>query len=741
MVKQRLSILLVVNLSFYVGSAVGADEAKTLVFEAEACSTPSGAWRMDKHSNDKWNLWSTDRDAHKKWSGGVVLQSPKVTADRATPEEGAPPLHTRITGIPNGPYSVEVKMGRTLAFSRDCKKWEKDSKGDLGRVEITDGTFELWVDDRYVHADNPGSGYYDCLTFRPIKPQMVKPKVEGYATERIREKIGRGLVALPRGTRKVYLSWRLLNTDPVDVAFNVYRAEAGGQPVKLNDQPLGQTTDYLDENAPGGKTCVYTVRAVTKSGEGKPSEAVAAKLDNTRDYIAVKLDEGITVQKVGIADLDGDGRYDYLLKHPNENVDPYVNYWKKSTDTFKIEAHRHDGTLLWRYDLGWAIERGIWYSPLIVCDLDGDGKAEVALKTGEGDPRDPDGRVTSGREWLTILDGLTGKELVKAPWPPRKVAGTELPYNYASRNQLGIAYLDGKTPCLIAERGTYTIIQVHAYEFHKGELKRLWDWNTMQEPEPRKWRGQGAHTLQAHDVDGDGRDEVVLGSAVLDDNGVGLWSTTFGHPDHCYVGEIDPTNPGLEIFYGMETAQKAANGLCVVDAKTGRVLWGLQQPTRHVHGTGFCADIDASHPGLEVYGCDTDAQKKFNRGWLCNAKGAILENTKDYTGHLPLLWDADPQHELLRRGKIADYKGKGPFPPEVKGSVRLIADILGDWREEVITSVPGELRIYVSTISAQNRHVCLMQDRVYRNTVGATTQGYYYNAMLSYLMAGEKGLK
>ncbi len=726
---MKRSVALAAGMLWAAAAVHAQEERKVLVFETETCTTPADAWQKDRFSENRWNLWSTDKDAEKKWSGGVVLQSPRVMKDRATPEEGAPPLHTRITGLPPGRYDVEIKLGRTLAVSRDGKTWTRQGSRSLGVVTITDGTFELWVDDRFAHPGNPGSAYYDCLTFRPLLPPKQKPKVSGHARERVREKLDRGLVALRRNPRKVYLSWRLLDSDPPDIGFNVYRVSK-----KLNATPIVRTTDFVDDDAPAA-ACTYTVRAVTKSGEGPPAEATAGP--DAQDYLSLKLDEGETFQKISLADLDGDGRYDFVLKLPNANIDPYEKYWKKSPDTYKIEARSSDGRRLWRRDLGWSIERGIWYSPIIVHDLDGDGKAEVALKMGEGDPRDPDGRVRSGPEWVCVLDGLTGKTLARAPWPPRKVGGEELRYNYASRNQIGIAYLDGKTPALIVERGTYTIIQAHAYHFRNNRLEPLWKWSTLEQPLPRRYRGQGAHTLQAVDVDGDGRDEVILGSAVLDDNGVGLWSTGLGHPDHFYVGDIDPTRPGLEIFYGMESRQREGNGLCVVDALSGSILWGLREPTRHVHGYGFCADIDPRHPGAEVYGCDTDSSKKFNRGWLYTAQGKLLEETKELTGTRPVYWDGDLQSELLQRSTIRDYRGKS-HPPKISGRLALIADAIGDWREELITTLPGELRVYTTAIPATDRRVCLMQDPIYRNTVTAVMQGYFYNPMLSTLPSASR---
>ena len=368
-------------------------------------------------------------------------------------------------------------------------------------------------------------------------------------------------------------------------------------------------------------------------------------------------------------------------------------------------------------------------------DFDGDGRAEVAVKTGEGDPRDPDGRVTSGPEWLSILDGLTGEEIARAPWPSRD----DFPdYNYYCRNQLGVAYLDGKTPCLVVVRGTYNTIKAVAYELRPGdggdgrrELRELWRWQDREDG-PR-YRGQGAHILRAADVDGDGRDEVILGAAVLDDNGAGLWSLGMGHPDHVTVGGLDPSRPGLQIQYGFETRQ-TRNGICMVDAATGKLLWGLDEPTVHVHSSGLCADIDPAHPGVESYGGERDLPDKR---WLFSAQGRLL-GTAELGGLAPraAYWDGDLQRELLVRGRLRDFGG-GEHPARIEGSVVLIADILGDWREEIITSVPGELRIYTTTIPATDRRVCLMQDPIYRLDVAGATSGYYQVPGLTRLPSAE----
>lgn len=729
---MRLLRLMPAGALVLAGVLLAAGRARcqqTLTFEAEDVSSPDTAWLKDAEPTDHWNLWSKDVDAEKKWSGGKVLQGPKVLADRERPEDGAPVLHTVLTGIPRGWWFVTIKYGRELAVSLDGKQWKRLSEmgGRLGRFEVTNGRLEFWVDDRFAARSNPGYLYYDSITLEQAPASKPKKKVAGWAQQRVEEKLDRGVVALPAEGGRAHVSWRLLKEDPADVAFNLYRTVGQAPAVKLNAQPLARTTDFMDDNPPAGS--IYSVRAVAGGKEAPASGSAALQ---AQPYVSLKLQGDYTVQKVGIADLNGDGKLDYVLKTPGDNIDPYEQYWTRSPDTYKLEAYLNDGTFLWRHDMGWAIERGIWYSPYLVYDLDGDGKAEVALKAGEGDPRDAEGKVKSGPEYLSILDGLTGREKARVDWPKREAFGG---YNYASRNQLGIAFLDGKTPCLLVARGTYTVMQVVAYQFHGGKLEELWRWDNREEAEGN-WRGQGAHWMHSADVDGDGRDEVVLGSCVLDDDGKGLWTTGLGHPDRCFVTDIDPDNPGMEIFYHIEPAQRQ-NGLCVVDARTGKILWGLQEQTHHV-GFGMCADIDPAHPGCECWAGEDPKgdpkREKYNGNpprWLVTDKGEVLARDKEVPSFCAVYWDADPLREIVSGSRITKLD-RSVVAQGIEGSQIAWADVLGDWREEIITSLKGEVRIYSTTIPAADRRPCLMQDPVYRHDVAHLAMGYAQPACTSY---------
>ena len=64
----------------------------------------------------------------------------------------------------------------------------------------------------------------------------------------------------------------------------------------------------------------------------------------------------------------------------------------------------------------------------------------------------------------------------------------------------------------------------------------------------------------------------------------------------------------------------------------------------------------------------------------------------------------------------------------------MMADILGDWREELVTVLPGELRIYTTTIPARDRRICLMQDAVYRAEVAHRSMGYEQSPVTGYYL-------
>jgi rhamnogalacturonan endolyase len=539
------------------------------------------------------------------------------------------------------------------------------------------------------------------------------------------EKLDRGLIALEREDGSVFLSWRLLQSDPEDITFIVTRRSPDSKITVLSEGKGYRLTNIIDktvQKGAGGNRYLYQVAAFgQKNGamiSGRPSEVAIVLTGRAKPYIGIPLKGDYDFQKVGIADLDGDGAYEFVIKQPDFNTDPYQQpgYWKKSTTTYKLEAYRLDGTMLWRYDMGWSIEAGIWYSPWVVYDVDGDGKAEVYCKAGVGDPRDEKGLVQTGPEFLVKIDGQTGQVVAKTDWLSRDGFDS---YNYYCRNFLTVAYLDGKTPSLIMQRGTYNLIKVISLD---KDLNQIWYWESPQEK--AKYGGQSSHGLITADVDQDGKDELVIGAAVLDDNGRGLWTLEMGHPDVCYVADIDPNNPGLEVFYGFETRQKT-DGICLVDAKTGRKLWANKEPTQHLHNQGMVGDVLAEYPGMEVFVGERDLPKR----WLYSSQGKLIEfSEKRPLSPRPVWWDADSQKEVIFSGDIRDWDGQ-VFQP-IEGRVIAVVDCLGDYREEVITSLKGELRIYSTTISASDRRVCLMQDHQYRLGVAAQTMGYYYPAQL-----------
>ena len=562
------------------------------------------------------------------------------------------------------------------------------------------------------------------LSFYAVDPLYTPGVPLGWAAEEIRERLDRGVIAVAAGEGRVHLSWRLLQTDPEDVAFNLYRSAPGAGETRLNGTPIARTTDFLD--TPPSPSSTWRVAAVV-NGREWPAEGATWSDPPVQTHRVLELRDDVrSVDRVGVGDLDGDGHYDFVVKHPAGNIDPGRRV--PSKDTYKIDGYNgRTGEFLWRIDLGWNVNHGIWFSPMVVRDLDGDGKAEVCLRTApfaatREQMFSPDKPfVLEGPEYLAVYSGQTGAEIDKVDWIERGEVTdwADRSGNRSSRHMMGVAYLDGKTPSVLAVRGTYGLMKVDAWTLQNGKLQKIWRWTN--ERAPFKYQGQGQHSIKVGDIDADGADEILKGSIAIDNDGRTLWSTGLGHGDRFYLSDIDPGRPGLEIWYTIEDPHPQ-NGVSLWDALRGTLIFGSTEPNNdnQIAG-GLAGDIDPAHPGMEVWG-----DKYFY-----TAGGTRIEGPVPPQNEL-VWWDGDLLRELHSRGSISKWNGAEIGRTE--GSVQHVADLVGDWREEIVTFVNGELRVYVTSIPATDRRVTLMQDRLYRNDVTHRSMGYPHVPLTSYYL-------
>jgi rhamnogalacturonan endolyase len=308
--------------------------------------------------------------------------------------------------------------------------------------------------------------------------------------------------------------------------------------------------------------------------------------------------------------------------------------------------------------------------------------------------------------------------LQKRPYIPRNIERARS-YDWTSRNFMGLAYLDGKKPSLLMQRGNYGIIKIEAVD---KNLNTEWLFETTGENE--KYWGNGGHNIRIADIDGDGKDEILPGPFALDNDGKGLWCLGLLHNDGGEVCDIDPERPGLEVFYNMES-RSARNGVCIVDAATGEYLMEYDEPSDHIHDQATIADWDPAHPGMEIW-CGPDRSDPAQRTFLFSAKGERLSESFRMPGS-PVWWDDDEYKELVGGGKVFKFGGD-TIQRDIPGGI--VVDLLGDWREEIISCPQGEIRVYSSTIPAANRKVCLMQDHQYRMGVASLSVGYSTSPIL-----------
>lgn len=461
------------------------------------------------------------------------------------------------------------------------------------------------------------------------------------------------------------VSWRLLKTDPANVAFDIYRSSDGEAERKLNTDPI-VTTCFLDEDIDVSKNNHYKV---TVSGQteavceydftSEKAKTYYHKISLNMSPSSIELPENgsYVADDIQVGELDGDGEMEIVVKR-----EPYdgANQGNWKAGTTLLEAYKLDGTFLWRIDMGVNIRSGSHYTSYVVYDFDGDGLCEVAFRSSEGTTfadgkaiTDENGKVNDYRirdlggkgwssgaglpttcglifdapEYISVCRGFDGRELARTDNIPRGGEGSKVDRakywvdywgddygNRMDRFFIGVAYLDGipdpetglrvANPSLIVTRGVYKNWQVWALDLKGDKLENRWKFDTKEHD--TKWLAMCSHAFRVADLDGDGKDEVLYGQAAIDDNGGELWCTGNGHGDCLHVGKFIKNRPGLQIVASFEeedtySGQGLGYGCQVIDACDGSLISAHGAGKRGDVGRCIVADVDPDSPNMEYW--------------------------------------------------------------------------------------------------------------------------------------------
>lgn len=600
--------------------------------------------------------------------------------------------------------------------------------------------------------------------------------------QRRMENLDRGLMAA-KVSNGVYVNWRITGQEYHNTSYNLYK-----DGVKLNNQPITGASNYLDES--GTTNSKYKVTPVVNGVEGVASKEVSV-LPEAKIEIALQPIPKIanvpdsyydrySINDITAADLDGDGEYELIIKRMNEGYDSSKPYENKYYSLF--EAYKLDGTFMWRIDVGPNIFHNVEIT-VLAYDFDGDGKAEVVMRTSEGTidgtgyeipdiadangARTPDGITNyrnhlqnngqwfeyKGPEFLSLFDGETGKMLDMidhiqrepvSQWGPSGTQAAGLAHR-ATKFHYGAPYLDGKKPSLFVSRGIYYRTKMCAYDIVNKKFSLRWEFDSG----TGDYCGQGNHNYSIADVDNDGRDEIVYGSMVVDDNGKGLYSTKLGHGDAIHVGDFDPYRKGLEVFACLE--ESPFYGTTLRAAESGEIL--LQYIKGSDCGRCMAANVSNNYKGAELWPSN-------NGVWAASERKEV--SVPQGSQNFRIFWDGDLLDELVDNDFSSSAgKGVGYIQKLVgnswqrlltttgyyscnhsKGTPCLQADLFGDWREELIyrNNDDTKIAIFFTTIPTEHRIYTLMHDLQYRNAIAWQMTGYNQPPHVSYFLGEAEGI-
>lgn len=608
----------------------------------------------------------------------------------------------------------------------------------------------------------------------------------------------RALVAV-KGENGIFVSWRLYEADSENITFTLKR---NGETVYTGSKT--NYTDTAGKS--GDVYVLTASEGVSQSGETAIAWEREYQEFTLKAPASQTMPDGsvatYTSNDMSVGDLDGDGELELIVKwYPSNAQDNSIDGYTGTTilDAYDIDIHTGAATLMWRIDLGLNIRSGAHYTQFQVWDYDGDGKAEIMCKTADGStvydgslniidhvgactvedlPTESKtsqydyrqhtgrlGRIVLGPEYLTAFDGETGRIIdtvnyvpFRGPynevtgiydtsyWGTKNGAPAESNDGYANRADRFLsatAYLDGGSASAVFSRGYYGRTAITAWKLIDGKLVMQWAYDA---DTGEYGSAQGNHGLSVNDVDNDGFDEIIFGGLVLDNNGTILVNTEWGHGDAMHVSDWNGDGK-LEVYKVNEEMWGAG----IYNPANGEVLW-FEEGTADT-GRGVAADIDPRYEGAEMWhSIDTHTH---------DVNGTIIYDSAKPSQNFSIFWDGDLLMELFDSSDTIklipqvqkwDYEKESLIVMEqldgtqlnngTKGNAGLVADILGDWREEIIVrdvNDNNKIRIYTTTIETEYNIPCFLEDRAYREGVAWQNVGYNQPANVSYLLT--EGLK